>query len=119
MKTFTFAGVSKHKGQFKARFANDAARVKVLEANDHYDIDIVQLKHAMTKQEAVEYLLSIDFDCGNAEVRAALTSELDKRSGKTSAAEPVSVEDEDIIQEQNTEFAIPDSDFADSELEAA
>lgn len=84
MSTFTHAGVSRLNGEFKVRFANDGLRVKVLAKNGHKDIDIIELKHAMTKEEAVAYLLSIDFatrdGVTNQEVRAALESEQDKRS---------------------------------------
>jgi hypothetical protein len=80
MSTFSHAGVSKQDGEFKVRFANDALRTKVLVKNGHTDIDIVELKHPMTKLEAVAYLLSIDFDNGNKAVRAALEQGLDKRS---------------------------------------
>jgi len=72
MSTFTHAGVSTLEGQTKVRFANGAERVKVLVKNGHTGIDIIELKHPMTKDEAVAYLLSIDFDNGNATVRAAL-----------------------------------------------
>lgn len=81
-KSFTHAGVSKLDGKFKMRFANDSLRTKVLIKNGHTDIDIVELKHPMTKEEAVAYLLSIDFDNGNAEVRAALEAEQGKRVAK-------------------------------------
>lgn len=80
MSTFSHAGVSKQDGEFKVRFANDALRTKVLVKNGHTDIDIIELKHPMTKLEAVAYLLSIDFDNGNKAVRAALEQGLDKRS---------------------------------------
>ena len=79
-KSFTHAGVSKQDGQFKVRFANDAMRTKVLIKNGHTDIDIIELKHAMTKEDAVAYLLSIDFDNGNKEVRAALEAAQEKRT---------------------------------------
>ena len=83
-KTFTHAGVSKLDGEFKVRFCNDALRVKVLAKNDHTDIDIIELKHAMTKEDAVAYLMEIDFatrdDVTNVEVQAALAAELDKGS---------------------------------------
>ena len=85
-KTFTHAGVSKLDGKFKVRFANDSLRTKVLIKNGHTDIDIVELKHAMTKDEAVAYLLSIDFDNGNKEVRAALEAEQAKRTETPKAA---------------------------------
>ncbi len=85
-KSFTHAGVSKLNGEFKVRFANDQMRVKVLAKNGHKDIDIIELKHAMTKEEAVAYLLSIDFDNGNKEVRAALEAEQGKRTETPKAA---------------------------------
>jgi hypothetical protein len=84
MSQFSHAGVSKLNGEFKVRFANDATRVKVLIKNDHTDIDIIELKHPMTKEDAVAYLMEIDFatrdGVTNAEVQAALAAELDKRS---------------------------------------
>lgn len=86
MTSFTHAGVSKLDGEFKVRFANDAMRTKVLIKNGHTDIDIIELKHAMTKEEAVAYLISIDFDNGNTAVRAALEAEVEKRSATPKAA---------------------------------
>lgn len=81
-KSFTHAGVSKLDGKFKVRYCNDSLRTKVLIKNGHTDIDIVELKHPMTKEEVVTYLLSIDFDNGNTEVRAALEAEQGKREPK-------------------------------------
>ena len=86
MTSFTHAGVSKLDGEFKVRFANDAMRTKVLIKNGHTDIDIIELKHAMTKEDAVAYLISIDFDNGNKLVRAALEAEVSKRSEKPAKA---------------------------------
>jgi hypothetical protein len=86
MSSFSHAGVSKQDGKFKVRFANDSLRTKVLIKNGHTDIDIVELKHPMTKSEAVDYLLSIDFDNGNKEVRAALEAAQDKRTEAPKAA---------------------------------
>jgi hypothetical protein len=84
MSQFSHAGVSKLDGEFKVRFANDALRVKVLAKNGHTDIDILELKHPMTKEDAVAYLMEIDFatrdGVTNADVQAALAAELDKRS---------------------------------------
>ena len=79
MSTFAYAGVSKLKGEFKVRFANDQMRVKVLAKNGHSDIDIIELKTPLTKEEAVAFLISIDFDNGNKIIRAALEAEVDKR----------------------------------------
>jgi hypothetical protein len=77
--SYSHAGVSKLNGEFKVRFCNDALRTKVLQKNGHTGIDIVELRHPMTKADAVAYLLSIDFDNGNKEVRAALEAAADKR----------------------------------------
>ena len=86
MSSFSHAGVSKQDGKFKVRFANDSLRTKVLIKNGHTDIDIVELKHPMTKSDAVDYLLSIDFDNGNKEVRAALEAAQEKRTETPKAA---------------------------------
>ena len=86
MSSFKYAGVSTLNGKIKARFANDQMRVKVLAKNGHKDIDIIELKHPMTKQEAVAFLLSINFDNGNAAVRAAIEAEVEKRTDAPKAA---------------------------------
>lgn len=82
MNTFTHAGVSRLNGDFKVRFCNDALRVKVLAKNGHKDIDIVELRNPMTKEDAVEFLLSIDFANGNKEVQTALDAAATKRGVK-------------------------------------
>lgn len=67
-KTFTVAGVSCLKGVYKLRVANGIDRVKVLHKNDHTDIRLIELPSAMTKMEAVQYLMDLpnntnpDFD---------------------------------------------------------
>ena len=86
MSVFAFAGVSTLNGKMKVRFANDQMRVKILQKNGHKDIDIVQLKTPMSNEDAVAYLLSIDFDNGNAEVRAALEDAQGKRATKAPKA---------------------------------
>ena len=85
-KSFTHAGVSKLDGEFKVRFANDAMRTKVLIKNGHTDIDIIELKNAMSKEDALAYLMSIDFANGNVLVQAALEAEVTKRSDAPKAA---------------------------------
>ena len=86
MSVYSIAGVSRLNGEFKVRFANDMTRVKVLQKNGHTDIDLIELKEPMTKEDAVAFLVSIDFatkdGVTNAEVKAALESELDKRADK-------------------------------------
>ena len=80
MSTFKYAGVSTLNGKVKARFANDQMRVKVLAKNGHSDIDIIELEYPMTKEEAVAFLLKINFDNGNKVVRAAIEAEVEKRT---------------------------------------
>jgi hypothetical protein len=86
MTTYTHAGVSTLAGVTKMRFANDALRVKVLAKNGHSNIDIVELKHPMTKEEAIAFLFSIDFATQNgktnAVVQAALEEAVEKRAPK-------------------------------------
>ena len=79
--TFTVAGVSKQNGEFKVRYANDIMRVKVLEKNRHTAIDLIELPREMSKEAIPAYLLSIDFDNGNKEVRACLEAAAVERAG--------------------------------------
>ena len=85
-KSFSHAGVSKLNGKFKVRFCNDALRTKVLQKNGHTEIDIIELKHPMTKEAVVDYLLSINFDNGNKAVREAIEAEQTKRTAAPKAA---------------------------------
>jgi len=79
-KLFSHAGYSFHNGSYKARFANDALRVKVLEKSGHTDIQMTPLLEPSTKQQAVEALLKANFAGDNAQAQAALEAELDKRT---------------------------------------
>jgi hypothetical protein len=105
-KSFTHAGVSKLDGEFKVRFANDALRVKVLAKNGHKDIDIIELKHAMNKEDAVAFLISIDFDNGNKEVRAALEAEVGKRTETPKASAKPAVKAKATVKAKPTMKAI-------------
>ena len=55
-KTFKIAGVSKLKGSYKVRFANDMTRVKVLAKTGHTEIELIELPKAMSKPELVTHL---------------------------------------------------------------
>lgn len=56
-KTFTIGGYTvDYKGERKIRLANDAKRIKVLEANGNTEIEMGPLPHAMTREEAEAYL---------------------------------------------------------------
>lgn len=90
-KTFAVAGVSKLHGKFKARFAKDMMRIKVLDKAGHTEVNLVELPMAMTKRDAASHLIDENFDKGNAEIRAALYAEIDRADGvkapKAAAAE--------------------------------
>jgi hypothetical protein len=55
-KFFKVAGVSAVKGQYKVRFANDMARVKVLIKTNHTNIELMELPSAMSKHAIVTFL---------------------------------------------------------------
>jgi hypothetical protein len=77
-KLFRSAGVARHLdvsgGKLKVKFVagNLQKRIDQLIYHGFKDIDIIELKKPMTKKEAVEFLLKINFDNGNAEVRECL-----------------------------------------------
>jgi uncharacterized protein YjgD (DUF1641 family) len=59
-KLFTVAGVSKNKGAYKVRFANDlVSRIKILSKSDQ-DIQLLELPNGMTKGEVVAFLKASD-----------------------------------------------------------
>jgi hypothetical protein len=71
-KTFAVAGVSTFKDGTKIRFANDAARVKILIKNGHTDIVLVDLPREMTKGEIAQHLFETGFANGRPAVEAAI-----------------------------------------------
>lgn len=79
MTLYSYAGVSRRQGRMRPRWANDQARIKTLIRTGHTDIDLIPLPKAMTRTEALTWLISIDFDNGNPEVREALAHALDRR----------------------------------------
>ena len=85
-KLFKCAGVSTRNGVIKARFASDMTRVKVLAKTGSKDIDMIELKEPMTKEDAVAFLLKINFDNGNKAIREALENDLAKRQPTAKAA---------------------------------
>ncbi len=118
-KTFKFAGVSRRNGSFKARFANDQMRVKVLAKTGSSDIDMIELRHPMSKEEAIKFLLSIDFDNGNAEIRAALEEGLAKRQPKAVAKVEVKPTMETIKAKVTAKKAAPKSTVTKEEAKTA
>ena len=102
-KLFRSAGVARHLdvsgGKLKVKFVsgNLQKRIDQLIYHGFKDIDIIELKEPMSKLKAVRYLLKIDFDNGNAEVRQCLESAL---TGKLSArAKDVDVDEEPTLEE--------------------
>jgi uncharacterized protein YoaH (UPF0181 family) len=79
---FTVAGTSNHKGEVKARFANDlVSRIKALVRAGEADVNLVELPRPMTKLEALKHLQSLGMATGDAEFVIA-----NKVSEKTKAA---------------------------------
>jgi len=86
-QTFTVAGVSKHKGEFKVRFANDMLRTKNLTKSGHTDINLVELPKAMLKLDAVKHIATLDeFD--NVGSKAAIMDYLDRKDVAPKAKAP-------------------------------
>lgn len=53
---FKVTGVSRCKGSFKVRFANDMSRVKVLIKTGHDEIELVEMPEAVDKSGCVNFL---------------------------------------------------------------
>ena len=67
-KTFTVAGVSCLKGEYKVRFANSIDRIKTLVQNAHTDIRLMELTGPMTKAQAIDAIKDLEgFDDINAQ----------------------------------------------------
>ena len=84
-KLFTVVGVSKHKGEYKVRFANDPMRVKVLDKHGHTDIRLESTPEAMTKLAAVQFLKTHD-EFQDVAAQSAITEYLDEKTPKAKAA---------------------------------
>ena len=59
-KTFTVAGVSCLKGEYKVRFANSTDRIKTLVQNAHTDIRLIELGSEMTKAQAIDAIKDLE-----------------------------------------------------------
>jgi hypothetical protein len=87
-KLFTVVGVSKHKGEYKVRFANDPMRVKVLDKHGHEDIRLEATPEPMTKLAAVAFLKTHD-EFQDVAAQSAITEYLDEKSPKAKAGPAV------------------------------
>jgi len=70
-KTFTVAGVSKWKNQYKVRFGSDMAQRTMVLSKNNSDIQLMSLPHAMTKPEIVTFLKTTDL-YNNTDYRLAI-----------------------------------------------
>lgn len=99
---FKVAGVSKFKGEFKVRFANDLTRVKLLAKAGNTDINLVELPRAMNKSGAVTYLKTSDLykvpaqaaaiDAADAKYNGAKNTVKTKKAGKPTIGTKPSIE---------------------------
>lgn len=53
---FKVTGVSRCKGSFKVRFANDMSRIKILMKTGHDNIELLEMPNAADKAGCVNYL---------------------------------------------------------------
>jgi hypothetical protein len=84
-KKFAVAGVSTHEGKTKVRFANDTMRIKILQKNDHTDIQLIDLPREMTKGEIGAHMVATGFGQGNAAIEAAVAYVVKKNPLATAA----------------------------------
>ena len=80
-KTFTVAGVSKHKGEYKVRFANDIMRIKNLDKAGHEDIRLAELDTAMSKYDAIKAISTMT-EFADAAAQAVITEYLEDKAPK-------------------------------------
>jgi phage FluMu protein Com len=87
-KTFTVAGVSKHKGEYKVRFANDIMRIKNLDKSGHEDIRLCELESAMSKYDAIKAISTMD-EFQDAAAQSCITEYLEDKAPKAKVAKTV------------------------------
>ena len=79
-KSFKVTGVSRCGGDFKVRFANDMARVKVLQKTGHDEIELVEMPSAVSKGECATFLKGTEL-YARAEYKAAIDAADAKYNG--------------------------------------
>jgi hypothetical protein len=78
-KTFNVAGITVHDGNSKVRFTDDLSRrVKQFAKGGASRVDFVQLPSAMTKVEALKYMLTLP-EFANAADQATISEALSDR----------------------------------------
>lgn len=91
-RKFDIAGFSTLSGIRKVRFANGSIenRTKVLERNDHTDIDLRKLPNPMTKAEALAFLGVNDTDSVAPKgVQAKATKKINELKGSNKSPDAV------------------------------
>lgn len=102
-KTFTFAGVSDLKGEYKIRFCNAIERVKVLDKGGHKDIRIVELPEAMNKLAGAKYLLGLsDFsdECAQYAISDCITAEEAKLAKPVKQPKKSKVVEQEVVMQE-------------------
>ena len=74
MKLFTYAGVSRFKGELKLRFTTSDTRFMHLLKVGHTQIEMIKLTKPLTKDEAIKELLVRNFDNGRTEITNLLVA---------------------------------------------
>lgn len=92
-KTFKFAGVARNTqvgNQYRMYVTNSADRMRNMENVPKFNnIDMIELIHPMTKEAAAQYLLTINFAAGEAEVEQCLNKVLGLGKPCNTRAKPV------------------------------
>lgn len=84
---YNYAGWSILKGKYTPRFATKLAeRIAILTRNGHTDINFIELPNAMTKLEAINYLLDTKADGDNVDIMHALDAEKQRLQAKVDKA---------------------------------
>ena len=60
-KTYTYAGWSFYKDEWRLRFANDAGRSKHLRKVGHLHVMMMRLPHEMTEHEAAKFVFASEY----------------------------------------------------------
>ena len=77
-KTFKVVGVSLHNGRWAVRYAQTLSRAKVLTRNGHERVFMFAMPFEGSKEDAVDHLLSQQFNIGCAEAFAEVKREAEK-----------------------------------------
>ena len=96
-KKFAVAGISTLDGKTKVRFANDAARIKILIKNGHTDVELIDLPREMTKAEIAAYMIEQNFAKGDAAREAAIKDLAKKNRVKAVATTITTVEKTEAV----------------------